>query len=461
MKKHFKQTIQYNFSLLFLSFLFNLNCNLISNSNKGSDSDIFTTLLLANLTSSSPIISSIEPSEGIIGHRITISGSNFSSYQSSVRFNGVSAEILQASATILTVNVPQGATTGKITIQNSSGNSVTSENFFSVYKYTVTTLAGSAGNSGHIDATGSSARFSNPYGLITDSSANIYATGNSIRKITPLGVVTTFAGSATGINGTADGTGTAARFFGAQSATVDSSGNLYVADKFNHTIRKISTTGVVTTFAGTAGSFGSTDANGIAARFRNPHGVTIDSAGNLYVTDTDNHTIRKITSSGNVTTFAGMSGVSGSTDGLGSSARFSSPSAIVADSNGNLYTIDAVNKLIRKITSSGEVTSFAGNSNLDGNGLDGQGNKASFDLAYGMAIDSTGNLYIADTFNHKIRKVTPNGYVYTIAGSGSIGSVDGENYSASFREPVGIAVDSNGIIYVSDTQNQIIRKIIP
>ena len=322
----------------------------------------------------------------------------------------------------------------------------------------VSTLAGS-GQSGSRDGTGRAASFENPCGVAVDSAGNVYVAdtdNNEIRKITPAGEVSTLAGS--GQSGSRDGTGRAASFENPCGVAVDSAGNVYVADTDNNEIRKITPAGVVTTLAG-SGQYGSSDGSGSAASFENPFGVAVDSAGNLYVADTYNHEIRKITPAGVVTTLAG-SGQYGSSDGSGSAASFEIPFGVAVDSAGNVYVGDTGNNEIRKITSTGAVSTLAGSANQAGSS-DGDGSAASFNLPTGVAVDSAGNVYVADWGNNDIRKITPAGVVSTQAGSGLIGSSDGSGSAASFRNPFGVAVDSAGNVYVADTNNSEIREITP
>ncbi|HWO23673.1 MAG TPA: hypothetical protein VNO30_33255 [Kofleriaceae bacterium] len=322
-------------------------------------------------------------------------------------------------------------------------------------------LAGDIGGPGNLDGVGAAAHFHGPCGIAVDSAGNVYVADNGnhiIRKITATGDVTTLAGTA-GESGSTDGTGAAARFSSPVGVTVDGANNLYVADRGNNTIRKITAAGVVTTLAGAAGMAGSTNGTGAAARFNYPIGAAIDSAGNVYVAEAFNHTIRKITAAGVVTTLAGTAGMSGSTDGANAAARFFSPTYVAVDSAGNVYVADEYNHTIRKVTAAGVVTTLAGTAGESGN-ADGTGAAASFYFPSGVAVDSAGNVYVADYFNHTIRKITAAGVVTTLAGTaGESGSTDGTGTAARFSNPAGVAVDSAGNVYVSDIGNHIIRKI--
>jgi sugar lactone lactonase YvrE len=335
----------------------------------------------------------------------------------------------------------------------------------------VTTLAGN-GTSTSIDGTGTNATFNSPNGITVDSSGTIYATetnGCRIRKIgtgavqVPLnrGVVTTFAGSGTA--GATNATGTSATFNGPNGVAVDSAGTVYVADSSNHRIRRITPAGVVTTFAG-SGSIGATDSSGTSASFNFPYGVAVDSAGVVYVGDTRNHRIRRITSAGVVTTLAGsLSNTSGFADGTGTSARFFEPQAVAVDSSGTVYVADTYNHRIRRITPAGVVTTLAGSgigAGGPGTFSDGSGTSAGFNFPNGVAVDSAGTVYVADSSNHRIRRITPAGVVTTLAGS-TVGSSDGTGTNASFSGPVVLAVDSSGSVYVCEVNNNRIRKITP
>jgi len=329
----------------------------------------------------------------------------------------------------------------------------------------VRTLAGAAGVPGSADGAATAARFNSPRDVTVDRHGNVYVadTGNhTIRRISSAGVVSTFAGSA-GIPGSADGTGSAARFNEPTGLSVLYSLNFYVADSGNHTVRTISSAGVVSTLAGSAGIPGSADGTGSAARFDRPWDVAVDGFGNIYVADANNSTIRRINGIGApvVSTLAGSAGRPGSADGTGSAARFFRPWGVAADGPGNVYVADTENYAIRRVTATGEVSTWAGSMRLHGS-ADGAGSGARFILPEGVAVDVSGNVYVADTGNFTVRKVTPAGEVSTLAGSaGRPGSADGTGSAARFVDPVGVAVDDSGSVYVADTQNHTIRKITP
>ena len=328
---------------------------------------------------------------------------------------------------------------------------------------TVSTLAGSAGESGSADGTGAAARFNLPEGIAVDGAGNLYVadTNNqTIRKITPSGTVSTLAGSVEQV-GTADGTGAAARFSYPSGVAVDGSGNVYVADFNNHTIRKITPSGAVSTLAGSAGHYGSEDGAGPDARFNYPSGVAVDGSGNLYVADFGYNTIRKITPSGMVSTLAGKAGTGDYLDGLGSAARFNGPDGVAVDGSGKVYVAELYGHTIRMITPSGMVSTLAGSAGHIGS-ADGTGTAARFNEPASVAVDASGNIYVADEFNQTIRKITPAAAVSTLAGSiGQSGSVDGIGTDARFSFPFGVAVDVSGTLYVADNHNNTIRKITP
>jgi streptogramin lyase len=323
----------------------------------------------------------------------------------------------------------------------------------------VTTLAGTAQFRGSTDATGADARFNQPTGVAVDANGNVYVAdsqNHTIRKITSAGIVTTLAGTA-GQTGSTDATGAAARFNEPTGVAVDANANVYVADMRNHTIRKITAAGVVTTLAGTVGQTGSTNDSGTAARFNQPTGVAVDANGNVYVADSKNHTIRKITAAGEVTTFAGKAGQSGSTDANGVASQFYNPYGVAVDANGNVYVADMRNETIRKITATGAVTTLAGSLGQMGSN-DASGTAALFNSPSGVAVDANENVYVADAFNNSIRKITAAGVVTTLAG-GQVGSTDATGTAARFHSPTGVAVDANANFYVADTINRTIRKI--
>ncbi len=323
-----------------------------------------------------------------------------------------------------------------------------------------TTLAGRTGVSGSADGTSTNAFFNQPSGIALDAATNIYVSdyGNStIRLVTLAGQVTTIAGKA-GINGSGNATGTNATFFNPLGIAVDSSTNLYVADYGNHLIRKITPARAVSTLAGSAGVFGFTNGTGTGATFYQPEAVAVDLSGNVYVADTGNSAIRKITSGGVVSTFAGLPGSPGNLDGIGTNALFYQPAGIALDSAGNLYVSDYFNNTIRQITTGAAVSTLAGLAGTPGS-VDGTGTAARFSSPQGVAVSGTGPIYVADSANGTIRVVTTGGVVTTFAGSPSAGSANGATSSARFYNPRNVAVDGSANIYVADTQNSVIRKI--
>lgn len=308
----------------------------------------------------------------------------------------------------------------------------------------VSTLAGN-GENDYQNGPKSTILLSESYGCTQDNQGNFYITdahNNRIRKIDLQGNVITFAGN--GATGSIDGQGTTAEFNYPTGIAADPLGNIYVADSGNSRIRKITSSGVVTTLAGSTA--GNEDGQGISAKLNTPMSIAIDPAGNLYVTDTTNNNIRKIEASGNV-----------STPNQGSSPVLSSPSGIAVDASGSIYVADTGNNCIRRIDASGDITILAGN--VSGF-ADGEGTSAQFNAPKGIAIDRQGLLYIADYGNYRVRRMTPAGVVTTIAGN-SQGCAEGQGTSALFNNPHSISVDRHGTLYVTDPGNKRVRRVAP
>jgi streptogramin lyase len=319
------------------------------------------------------------------------------------------------------------------------------------------TVVAGADSAGFVNGTGRAARFNHPFGLALDKSGNLYIAdqGNSlIRLMTPDTVVSTYAGMLN-VTGSVNGQDTLSSFNKAFGVAADNSGNVYVADAGNNMIRLISPSGSVSAFAGT-GIAGAADGKDTAT-FNSPMGVAVDNTGNVYVADYENDLIRKITPAGLVSTLAGKAGVSGLTDGADTAARFNLPESLAVDADGNIYVADNGNNAIRKITPAGVVSTLAGGGTA-GN-ANGTGRAASFNSPFGIAVDAAGSIYIADSGNNLIRKITQDGVVSTFAGSGARGAGNGAGNAASFNTPAGVAVDAAGNVYVSDENNNLIRKI--
>ena len=322
----------------------------------------------------------------------------------------------------------------------------------SIYVVTATgtqfVLAGGA--SGSTDGSGSSARFNTPAGVALAPDGYLYVadSGNhTIRKVSPYGMVITFAGTA-GSSGSADGTGASARFRNPRGITVDALGNVYVADTGNHMVRKISPSGVVTSLAGYVANIGSADGKGVAAQFNGPKGIAVDASGTLFVTDTGNGTVRRITPAGVVTTLAGKAGAINISDGTGSNARLWTPDGIVIGGASVLYVTDYTAQNIRKVTTSGVVTTLAG-SPLSSS-------------AQTVAVHSSGDMVVVDSAQHTVTRISTNKTAVSVYGELNVsGSADGSGSKARFNFPSSAAFDASGNIYVADGGNHTIRKINP
>jgi uncharacterized protein (TIGR03437 family) len=322
-------------------------------------------------------------------------------------------------------------------------------------QYNITTVAGNGG-AGFADGSGTAAQFNNPNGIAIDSKGVLYVadtTNNRIRTITS-GTVATIAGTGL-LGGSGNGSAaTGATLSGPGGLTVDSSGTIYIADTGNNQIRKISG-GTISLFAGTGNAQYNGD-NGPAtnADVNGPTGVALDSAGNVYIADTINSLVRKVDKNGIITSYIGGTGPT--------AGRLSHPTALCLDSTGALYVADSNNQRIIKFANN-VFTVFAGTGTKGFSGDGGPATKATLNNPVGIALDSAGNLYIADSNNSRIRKVTPDGTIFTIAGKGGA-SYSGDNgpaLNAGLTFPRGVAVDTQGNVYIADTQSHAIRILTP
>ena len=394
-------------------------------------------------------VTSYNPASGSVGTSVVITGSGFDSNPSVniVKFNGVTAQVAEATATTLKVTVPSGATTGTITV--GIGANIAEGPVFTVTISTVTVTVSTV-------PLGSDT-LNLPRGIAFDLSGNLLIAdqGNHrIMKLTTSGI-SLFAGSGTrSMTGPVDGTFASAQFNSPAGLSVDkNTGDVYVADTQNNVIRKIAAGAsplMVTTWAGyTTGQGGITDGQGAgtfgtgAAGFFYPTGIVkSQNSATWFITDYWVHTIREMDASANVITFAGSALDFGSADGQGNTARFFNPGGITIDENDNLYVGDCVNGAIRKIDAAGNVTTLARN----------------LGQIYGLVSDGKGNLYATDYTKHKIYKIDSSGAVTTIAGS-TAGYNNGDGSTAQFNFPFGLAMDADGNLYVSDEHNNLIRKI--
>ena len=306
----------------------------------------------------------------------------------------------------------------------------------------VTTYVGN-GTAGLVDASGTGAELNLPVDMAVDVAGNLYISdkgNNVIRKVAPGGSVSTFAGDGTA--GYKEGAGTVAEFNGPEGIVIDETGNVYVSDSQNNVIRKITPAGLVSTYAGN-GSLGLVDGPAATAEFAEPNGLAIDKARNIYVADFFNNVIRKIASDGTVTTYAGT-GLAGKADGVAASASFHNPSGLTIDGSSNLYVAEATNNAIRQITPGGQVSTFA---TVNAGPIR-------------VTIDGSSDLF-ASCNNNTIQKITNAGVVSTYAGDGTPGYEDSSLLSSEFNTPAGVIANSQGVIIVADYNNNRIRVVTP
>ncbi len=322
------------------------------------------------------------------------------------------------------------------------------------------------------------AQFNWPEGLALDAAGNLYiadAGNHRIRKVDAAGVISTIAGDGTWWFGGDGGAATAAQLAWPQVMALDAAGNLYIADYYNHRIRKVDAAGVISTVAGggTEEEFGGDGGAATAAQLNRPTGVALDAAGNLYIGDTRNHRIRKVDAAGVISTVAGdgTEGFGGD-GGAATAAQLAWPQGVALDAAGNLYIADYHNHRIRKVDAAGVISTVAGDGTWGFGGDGGAATAARLGEPEGVALDAAGNLYIADYYNHRIRKVDAAGVISTIAGDGTkgfvgafggfVGAFGGDGGAATAAQlnwPTDVALDAAGNLYIADSGNQRIRKV--
>jgi sugar lactone lactonase YvrE len=340
------------------------------------------------------------------------------------------------------------------------------------YSQTITTVAGVIGSPGYVGDAGpaNSARFNQPRALATDAEGNLYIAdmrNHVIRKVNPNGIINTVAGNGTAGNAGAGGPATAAQLAQPTGMTIDNDGNIYIADYNASVVKKVTTAGIMTIFAGN-GTEGFSGDGGPAAQAKlyRPTAVAVDKDGNLYVSDASNKVIRKVNKSGVITTVAGVPGRAGyaGDGGPATKALLTQPAGIAVDNSGNIYIADPSNSVIRKVNSAGVITTFAGNGTAGYSGDNGPATKAQFQIGspQGLAVDPEGNVYASDYQNHAIRKINAKGIITTIAGTGApdYAGDGGPAILAKIWYPIGIATDNAGNVFITDSYNNTIREIV-
>ena len=422
---------------------------------EGADNGLVTvsvdnqTTIGLNFTYDRPSISSISPDKGKMNTIVTVNGQFFGLdiNEVNVTFNDVPADIESIhSENQLTVKVPQGAMTGDVKIEI-DGYSAIGPAFEYQFTVNVSTVAGN-GTAGSNNGTGTGARFNRPSGITFDASGNMYVAdlyNHRIRQITPAGVVSTYAG---GSEGFTNGFKSIASFKRPNDVYIDNNGDMLITDGGNNVIRKINTTtGFVSTFYGT----------GSTSFLQQPNSTIQDASGNVYVGDGVNHRLIKIPSTGSPQVFAGNSGNSGYLDGTGTTAQFFIPGGLSFDNNGDIIVADVLNHRIRRVTPGRVVTTVAGNGNFGYS--DGPAAFAEFNGPVATAVDEYGNIFVAEEQNHTIRMISPSGEVTTFLGTTTPGFAGGDETTTRLNKPIALRFDSQGNLYIAEGGNHAIRKV--
>jgi sugar lactone lactonase YvrE len=410
-------------------------------------------------TLSPPSISSVNPTTGTPGTTVTITGTNFFPQigGNQVFFNGLAGLMLSESATQLVVAVPAGATSGNVTVVVNNLTAI-GPSFTYIPAVAALNLAGN-GIKAYVDGFRNRASFNLPIDIARAPDGSLYVSdaGSHRIRFVSLGKDTVMSVAGNGAAGYADDTGINASFNTPTGLAFLPNGDLLVADWGNHCIRRVRVNdGNTTLFAGTPGVSGLANGTANQARFNNPAGLVADALGNVYVADAGNHCIRRIGNNGAVTTLAGST--AGFADGTGATAQFNSPQRLVLDAAGNIVVSDNVNNRIRSITTAGVVTTIAGSGQQGF--ADGSATSAQLNRPLGLAYDALGNLYVADNGNHVVRRIAPGGAVTTYAGQPMLnGFANGLAALALFNRPAGLTIDPSGNLYLADYLNNRVRQV--
>jgi uncharacterized protein (TIGR03437 family) len=366
-----------------------------------------------------------------------------------------------SSATKATLNLPTG-----VAIDSSSNLYIADTQNARIRKVASGTISSVAGNGllsyGGDGGAATSAALAAPQAVAVDAAGNFYIAdraNNAVRMVTAKGVISTIAGNGTAGSGGDNGAAASATLNGPQGIAVDAAGNIYVSDTGNARVRKISN-GTITTVAGNGTQgYGGDGGAATGAMLNTPLGLAVDKAGNLYIADLGNNVIRRV-ANGTIATFAGSTQGFGGNGGPALSARLSGPQGVAVDASGNLYITDTLNASVRVVTASGTIANVAGTGIPGYSGDGGPASKAQLGSPTGIAIDSAGTLYVADS-GSRIRKIFPNGVIVTIAGGAGTGYTGdgGPATSAELTGAQGVAVDANGNVYVADSGNNAVRLL--